>query len=249
MMTVFRMAWKEFRGFLNSPVAYIFIILFVMALSGTYFIWGYFGNTFFRQPTTELDGYFQLLPLAFVLLVPALSMKLWPDELKSGTIELLMSYPVKSWQLVLGKFVGGLYLITFALLCTLPTPMVVSDYGPLDWGPVLGAYLGALMLGGSFLAIGLFMGALCKEQVSAFILTAGVSLAFVILGTPYFITTLPQEIFGLRVVDVANVLSFTTRFEHIGKGVLDLADLVFFTSTAALFLVLNITVIECRKGK
>ncbi len=249
MMTVSRIAWKEFRSFLNSPVAYIFVILFVMLLAGTYFIWGYFGNTFFRQSTTELGGYFHLLPLFFVLLVPALSMKLWPDELKSGTVEMLMSYPIKSWEVVLGKFMGGLYLIALALLCTLPTPIVVSDYGPLEWGPVMGAYLGGLLLGGAFLAIGLFMGALCKEQVSAFILTAGVSLAFVILGTPYFITTLPQEVLGLRVVDVANVLSFTTRFEQFGKGVLDLADLVFFISTTALFLVLNITVIECRKGK
>ena len=254
MMIMARIAWKEFRGFLNSPVAYIFVILFVMALAGTYFVWGYFGNTFFRQPTTELDTYFQLLPIAFVLLVPALSMKLWPDELKSGTIEMLMSYPVKSWQVVMGKYMGGLYLIGLALLCTLGTPMVVADYGPLDWGPVKGAYLGGLLLGSTFLSIGLFMGALCKEQVSAFILTAGVSLVFVIMGTPYFITTLPKEIslFGMMdvdVVSVANSLSFTTRFQQIGKGVLDLADLVYFASLSVMFLVLNITVIECRKGR
>jgi len=249
MKTALRIAGKEINGFRNSAEAYLFLILFVVTLSGSYFVWGFFGHTFFQEATTEMDVFFYLLPWAFILLIPALSMKLWPDELKRGTIEVLLSYPVKSWQVVLGKFLGGLAVIVLALLCTVGAPIIVSGYGSIDWGPVVGAYLGGLLLGAAFLSVGLFMGALCKEQVSAFILTAFVCLLFVAIGASFIVQTVPEKILGIPFREIGETLSFYSRFEHLGRGIVDLENVIYFLAVTTLFLVLNITVIECRKGK
>jgi ABC-2 type transport system permease protein len=244
MGVVFTIAWKEFRSFLNSPLAYIFLICFLGFLSMKFFITGTDQGTFWTGSQAELNQFFSLIPQAFVLLIPALSMKLWPDELKSGTIELLMTYPVKTWQVVMGKYLAGLYLIVLGLLLTLMTPLVVSDYGDLDWGPVMGAYLAALLLGGAFLAMGLFFGALFKEQVTAFIVTALLCGVLVLLGTTLNKLFIPQ---GLHAI--SEHLSFTNRFNYLGRGVVPLADVTYFVLFAVTFLVLNVTVVECRKGR
>lgn len=247
-MTALTIAWKEFRSFLNSPVAFIFLIIFLLYLAGAYFIWGAQAQgqriTFFTLQQTSLAFYFYGLPVAFAILVPALSMRLWPDELKLGTVELLLSYPLKTSQIVLGKFLAGLGLIAVGLLLTLAVPLTVSGYGSFDWGPVFGAYGGALMMGAAFLSVGLFMGALCKEQVTAFIITAVICVILVTAGDALLNQFIPESWHGL-----SNALSFTTRFRHIGTGVVSLTDVVYFTSFTVLFLVLNVTVIECRKGR
>ena len=241
-------AGKQFRSFINSPVAYIFLVLFTLYLAGSYFIWG--ANVggqkldIWTFGSTELDLYFHQLPMAFVILVPALSMMLWPDELKSGTVELLVSYPVRSWQVVMGKFMGGFALVLIALLCTVMTPIEVASLGALDVGPVLGSYLGSLLMGGAFLSVGLFMGALCKEQVSAFILSVLVCGLFVVLGDTLTNQFLPEWMHA-----VSNALSFENRFNYLQRGILDWVDIFYFVSVTALFLILNVTVMECRKGK
>ncbi|MAG34309.1 MAG: ABC transporter permease [Deltaproteobacteria bacterium] len=243
-------AWKEFRSFLNSPLAYIFLILFVLILTIQFFVTGvqlgeFSGRTFWNAGQADLEVFFSLVPIAFVILVPALSMKLWPDELKSGTIELLMTYPLRSWQVVMGKYFAGLYLIAIALLLTLMTPLVVSDYGALDWGPVWGAYLASLLMGAAFLAMGLFFGALFREQVTAFIVTIIICFVLVVVGGGLLSrVNLPDALRG-----VMDAVSFTSRFNYLGRGVVPLADVLFFVLFAGTFLVLNVTVIECRKGK
>lgn len=238
-------AWKELRSFLNSPIAYIFLIAFTGWLSGSYFVWGKVGQglTFFSVGNTSLDVYFSLVPQAFVLLVPALAMRLWPDELKSGTVELLMTYPLRTWEVVCGKFLAGLALIALGLVFTLPVPWTVAVYGDLDWGPVWGAYIASLMLGGAFLSIGLFMGALCSEQVTAFIVTAAICLLFVLMGDTLINLFIPR---GLH--ELSNALSFSARFNYLGRGVVDVADAFYFSSVTGVFLLLNCTVIESRKG-
>ena len=242
MMTI---AWKELRSFLNSPIAYIFLIAFTAWMAGSYFVWGKVGQgvTFFSVGNTALDVYFSLVPQAFVLLVPAMAMRLWPDELKSGTVELLLTYPVRSWQVVCGKFLAGLALIAIGLCFTLPVPLTVSGYGEMDWGPVIGAYIASLLVGGAFLSIGLFMGALCSEQVTAFIVTAGLCLLLVLIGDTLINLFIPRELHAF-----SNALSFSSRFTYLGRGVVDLADTFYFTSFTAVFLILNATVLETRKG-
>jgi ABC-2 type transport system permease protein len=242
--------WKEFRGFINTPLAYIFVILALICLGVMYF-WGTLsggGFTGIQMKEASLEGFFMNLPWAFVILVPALAMKLWPDELKLGTVELLMSYPVRPWQVVLGKFFAGWLLIFITLAATLVTPLTVQRYalseGGLDWGPVWGSYAAALLLGAAFLSVGLFAGALCREQVTAFIVALFVCGGLVLVG---------QRDVMLQVGDwfgeIFMLISFQTRFESMARGVIDIRDLGYFASFTILFLLLNVVVLECRKAK
>ena len=248
MRVIWSIAMKELRSLATSPVAYIFLLSFVGLPAVRYFLYhvdlGGRPVSFWTVSSTELDAYFSSFPFAFAVLIPALSMKLWPDELKSGTVELLFSYPLRTWQVVFGKFLAGTALITIGLAFTLATPWIVSQYGALDWGPVIGAYLGALIMGMAFLAVGLFMGALCREQVSAFILSAFVCGLFVVMG---------DRLGNLFIPDswqtYTEALSFTTRFRYLGRGVVAVKDVAYFLTFTGLFLVLNISVLECRKGR
>lgn len=246
MSVVGAICGKEFRGFVNSPLAYIFLVLFLLHLGASYF----FGNlamqgfTGLQVKEASLETFFAALPFAFVIIVPALAMKLWPDELKLGTVELLLSYPVKPSQVVLGKFLAGLLLLAVGLLCTLVTPFTVAKYGSLDWGPVVGSYVGSLLLGGAFLSVGLFAGALCREQVTAFILTLLVCGGLALVGKSEFLATSSSGF-----AEVAARVSFNARFDSMAKGVVDLRDAVYFLSFIAAFLTLNVTVLEARKAK
>ncbi|HMS15435.1 MAG TPA: ABC transporter permease [Planctomycetota bacterium] len=241
MGLVFTIAWKEFRSFLTSPLAYIFVCIFLLMTGGIYYV---FEHKVAFDANGALHGWFSKIPWAFAVLVPALAMKLWPDELKSGTIELLMSYPVRPWQVVVGKYVAGLMLLLGALALTLAVPMTIGDYGELDWGPAIGAYVGALLVGGAFLAMGLFFGALAKEQVTAFVLTLFFCLILAALGTQLARMLLPTALGPLQ-----DHLSFTARFNYLARGVVPLADVLYFLLFTVAFLVLNVTVLECRKGK
>lgn len=242
--------WKEFRGFVNTPLAYIFSVLFLVYLGFTYFGGSITGGGFtgIQLKEASLEAFFQVLPRAFVILVPALAMKLWPDELKLGTIELLMSYPVKPWQVVVGKFLAGWLLIAITLAGTLVTPWTVASYAVqsngLDWGPVWGSYAASLLLGAAFLAVGLFAGALCREQVTAFIVSLFICGGLVLVGDPQV-----QLQVGDFTGEVFRLISFQTRFESVARGVLDLRDVAYFASFSGLFLALNVVVLECRKAR
>lgn len=253
-MQIFTIANKEFRSLLFSPLPWIFLIVFVLVLSGTWFLTGTRTiPTFFAQNSSDLAGFFQTMPLALAALVPALAMKLWPDELKSGTIELLMSYPLRAWQIVLGKYLAGLYLVLIALGLTAIVPWTVAQYGEIDMGPMIGGYLASLLLGASFLSMGLFFGALAKEQVTAFIMTALFCAFFVVIGDTVTTFNVPRslDLLGLTVdvQQLSEMLSFSSRFEYLGRGVVPLADVLYFAIFGATFLVLNVVVLECRKGK
>ena len=250
MSTTGTVFWKEFRGFVNTPLAYIFIVLFLVYLGWSYFVGSLTGGGFtgIQLKEASLEAFFQGLPLAFVILVPALAMKLWPDELKLGTIELLMSYPVKPWQVVVGKFLSGWLLIAVTLAATLVTPLTVQKYAVadngLDWGPVWGSYAASLLLGAAFLSVGLFAGALCREQVTAFIVSLFICGGLVLVGR--------QEVMlqvGDTLGEIFRLISFQTRFESMARGVIDLRDVVYFASFCALFLTLNVVVLECRKAR
>jgi ABC-2 type transport system permease protein len=240
---------KEFRGFVNTPLAYIFVVLTLVWLGFRFFFGGSPGGfTALQVKEASLEMFFVNLPWAFVILIPALSMKLWPDELKLGTIELLMSYPVKPWQVVVGKFLAGLLLVAVTLAATLITPITVQSYAVhengLDWGPVWGAYAAGLLLGAAFLSVGLFAGALCREQVTAFIVALFVCGGLVLLGQKEVMLQVSEG-----VAELGRLVSFQTRFESMSRGVIDIRDVAYFASFTALFLFLNVVVLECRKAK
>jgi ABC-2 type transport system permease protein len=240
---------KEFRGFVNTPLAYIFVVLTLVWLGRSFFFGSTPGGfTALQVKEASLETFFVNLPLAFVILVPALAMKLWPDELKLGTVELLMSYPVRPWQVVAGKFLAGLALIAVTLLATVVTPITVQSYAVqangLDWGPVVGAYAAGLLLGAAFLSVGLFAGALCREQVTAFIVALFVCGGLVLVGQREMMLQVSEG-----VASFGRLVSFQTRFDSMARGVIDLRDAGYFASFTALFLFLNVVVLECRKAK
>jgi ABC-2 type transport system permease protein len=242
--------WKEFRGFINTPLAYIFVVLSLAFLGAAYFLGSITGGGFtgIQLKEASLEAFFMNVPWAFVILVPALAMKLWPDELKLGTVELLMSYPVKPWQVVVGKFLSGWLLIAVTLAATLVTPLTVQKYAMaengLDWGPVWGSYAASLLLGAAFLAVGLFAGALCREQVTAFIVSLFICGGLVAVGHREVLLQV-----GDFAGEVLRQVSFRTRFESMSRGVINLPDVGYFASFTALFLFLNVVVLECRKAK
>ncbi len=221
------MARREFRSFFNSPIAYVFLLVFVGAALFTFFNL----NAFFARGQADLRGLFESIPLLILLLVPALTMRLWAEEEKQGTIEILLTLPTRDHELVAGKFLASWYLLGIGLALTLPLAFLVAALGNLDWGPVIGGYLGALLLGAAYLAVGQFVSALTENQILAFILALFVCMVLWGLGTDAFTSLFPD-----RIAAVLLALGTGSRFESIARGVIDLRDLLYYVSLTLFFL-------------
>jgi len=229
---------KELMSYFNSPIAYIFIAVFLIVGNWLFF------NSFFFAAQTSLRGYFSLLPWIFLFLSPAITMRLWAEEKKSGTIEFLLTLPLTDWQVVLAKFFSALIFLFLSLILTLTLPICVSFLGNLDWGPVIGGYLGALLLGGSYLALGLFISSLTKNQIIAFMLGLVACFAAFVIGADFVLVGAPRF-----VVPVMQFLGLGSHFYNIAKGVIDSKDIIYYLSFIFLFLWLNARVIESRGWK
>jgi len=165
LKTIYILFKKELMHYFNSPIAYIFIAVFLIVGNWLYF------NSFFLVGQASMRQYFLLLPWIFLFLCPAVTMRLWAEEKKSGTVEFLMTLPITDWQVVLGKFFGSLIFIFISLLLSFSIPVSLYFIGNLDFGPIIGSYLGALFLSGSYLALGIFISSLTKNQIIAFLLS------------------------------------------------------------------------------
>jgi ABC-2 type transport system permease protein len=229
---------KELMSYFNSPIAYIFIGVFLIAGN-----WLFFQSFFIYQQATMRE-YFSLLPWIFLFLSPAVTMRLWSEEKKSGTIEFLLTMPVTTWQAVLAKFFGALVFMTIALALTLTIPFSIMSLGHMDIGPMIGSYLGAIFLAGAYLSLGLFMSSLTRNQIIAFVLGLVVCFAAFIVGSSFVLVAAPSFI--------APLLSFIglgTHFDSIARGVIDTKDIVYYLSFIFLFLWLNSQVIGKRAWK
>lgn len=229
---------KELISYFNSPIAYIFIGVFLIAGNWLYF------NVFFLIGQASFRNYFAILPWLFLFLAPALTMRLWAEEKKSGTIESLLTLPLTDWQVVLAKFLSALAFLFLSLLLSLTIPISISYLGNLDKGPVIGGYLGALFLGGSYLALGLFISSLTKNQIIAFILGLAACFLAFIIGADFILMSLPAALAPLM-----KYLSLGSHFNNIAKGVIDTKDVIYYLSFIFLFLWLNVRVIEKRSWK
>jgi len=242
MKTIWQIFKKEFGGYLNSPSTYIFLIIFLILGSCMLL----YVSTFFRSGMARLDGFFVYIPWLFLFLVPAIAMRVWAEEKKTGTEELLMTMPVRDHEVVIGKYLGALALLVLALALTFPVPWMVAHFAdpqtPLDWGPVACAYLGALLLGATILAIGTWASSLTENQIIAFILGCSISFALILVGFPRVAELMP---FGLG--EYVAAMSPYKHFINIYRGVLDLADIVYYVSAIVFFLFLNIRSVESRK--
>lgn len=235
MRAVAVVARKELRSSFQSPVAVIFIGLFLAAVLYSFF--GY--SAFFARRIADLRPLFEWLPILLILLVAAVTMRQWAEEKKMGTLEVLLTVPVSTRDLVLGKFAAGVALVAIALALTLPIPMLVAWLGPLDWGPVVGGYVAALLLGATYVAIGLCVSARTDNQVVALMST------LVVAGVLYFVgSDHVTALFGNVGSDLLRSLGTGSRFESIERGVLDLRDLVYYVALATVFLCLNWLFIE-----
>ncbi len=235
---------RELRSYFATPVAYVFLVVFLLlAGSLTFFV----GN-FFGREQADLQPFFVFHPWLYMFLVPAIAMRLWAEERKTGTVELLFTLPISLPQAVIGKFLAAWVFAGVALALTFPIWIAVNILGEPDNGALLGGYIGSFLMAGGFIAIGACFSAWTKNQVIAFIVAAAVSLVFTLSGTQFVLSFvsgwLPQGI-----ADTIASLSFLTHFNAIAKGVIDLRDLVFFGSVIVIFLIANTIVLDLEKAE
>ncbi len=236
--SIHTIAAKEFQGYLNSPLGTLFMMAFLLIASFLFF------RDFFLVGESTLRPFFEVLPWLYLFLLPAITMRLWSEERKLGTMELLLTAPVTPAEAVLGKFLAGFGLLALTLLLSGILPLILFWIGQPDPGLIVGGYLGALMLGASYLALGLYVSTLTDNQIIAFILSVLWIALFLAIGQDVFLKTLPEPL-----VPVLRVLSLEFHFEGLGRGVLDTRDLVYYGSFLFLFLYLTITSVSKRKWK
>jgi len=234
---------RELSAYFATPVAYVFIVIFLV-LSGalTFHLGG-----FYERGQADLAPFFNFHPWLYLFLVPAISMRLWAEERKSGNIELLLTLPITMAEAVVGKFLAAWLFTGIALALTFPLWISVNYLGDPDNGVILAAYIGSLLMAGGFLAIGACISATTKNQVIAFIISVVICFAFLLSGfsivLDFFRAWAPQ-----MVVDAIASLSFLTHFSSISKGVIDLRDIIYFISLIAFWLYANTVVIELKKA-
>ncbi len=243
MNAVLNLMRREFSGYFATPVAYVFIVIFLV-MTGVFTF--YLGN-FYERGIADLDPFFRFHPWLYLFLVPAISMRLWAEERKSGTIELLLTLPLTLWQVVIAKFLAAWLFLGLALDLTVPVWLTVNYLGAPDNGAILAAYLGSWLMAGGFLAIGACMSALTRNQVVAFILSVVACFAFMLSGLPMIMNLFSGWAPQVVLDGIAN-LSFLAHFADISKGVIDLRDLVYFALVITFFLVSNMIVLELKKA-
>lgn len=239
-LTVFE---RELRSYFATPVAYVFIVIFLL-LSGSFTF--YLGG-FYERGQADLDPFFNFHPWLYLFLVPAVAMRLWADERKSGTIELLLTLPVTMWQAVLAKFLAAWCFIAIALALTFPIWLTVNYLGDPDNGAIFAGYLGSLLMAGAFLSIGACVSAATRSQAIAFILSVVICFLFLLAGFP-LVLDLFRAIAPQGLVDAISGLSFLTHFHALAKGIIDMRDLIYFILSIGFWLYANAVVIDLKKA-
>lgn len=234
---------RELASYFATPVAYVFILIFlVLSAAFTFYLGG-----FYERNQADLLPFFSFHPWLYLFLIPAISMRLWSEERKSGSIELLLTLPVTMWQAVVGKFLAAWAFAGIALALTFPIWITVNYLGDPDNGAIVAGYLGSFLMAGSFLAIGSCLSAVTRNQVVAFILTVVACFLLLLAGFPLVLEAagalLPQFL-----VDAVASLSFLTHFQSISKGVIDLRDFIYFALMIGFWLYASAVVIDLKKA-
>lgn len=234
---------RELAGYFATPVAYVFIVIFLVLMGTFTFNLG----GFYERGQADLAPFFNFHPWLYLFLVPAISMRLWAEERKTGTIEMLLTLPITPWQAVTGKFIAAWIFTGIALALTFPIWVTVNYLGDPDNGAIFAAYIGSLLMAGGFLAIGSCMSAITRNQVIAFVITIVVCFGFLLAGFPLVLDVFsgwaPQAL-----VDGIASLSFLTHFSSISKGVIDIRDLVYFALLIGTFLYASMIVLQWKQA-
>lgn len=233
---------RELSGYFGSPVAYVFIVIFLLLIGFfTFYISG-----FFEVGQADLRGFFQWHPWIFMFLVPSVAMRLWAEERRLGTIELLLTLPVSIFDVIIGKFLAAWIFIGVALFLTFPMVITVAYLGDPDMGAIFCGYFGSFLMAGSFLSVGSMTSALTRSQVISFILAVVASLFFIMAG----FSPVASAISGwapLWLLNFVSELGFITHFTSIARGVLDFRDVFYFISFMVFMIILNGVILENRK--
>jgi ABC-2 type transport system permease protein len=227
---------REIRTYFNSPVAYIVVPVFLV-------ITGYlFFTQLFLEKQADMRGFFNIMPMMFVFLIPAITMRLLADEKSSGTLELLITMPVRDWEVVVGKFLAAMALLCTAIGLTLVFAITVKSLGPLDRGPTIGGYLGLVLMGGAYVSIGVMASSLTRNSIVSFIVAFAISFTLYLLGR--LIQFLPQALQRL-----VAYLSIDGHFENIGRGVIDTRDIIYYLSVMGVCLLMATLSLESRRWR
>jgi ABC-2 type transport system permease protein len=236
--------WRELRSYFVTPVAYVFLVIFLV-LAG---ILTFYAGDFYERGQADLQPFFVMHPWLYLILVPAVTMRMWAEEAKGGTLELLLTLPLTLWQAMLGKFLAAWLFVGLALALTFPIWITVNYLGSPDNGVILAGYLGSWLMAGTFIAIGACLSALTRSQVVAFILTALVCVLLILAGQPqvldFFQGALPR-----RLINAVAHLSMLQHFEAISRGVLDVRDLLYFLLSMVGWLVGGVILLDLKRTR
>ena len=236
--TIFR---KESSTYFNTPIGYIFSAFFLLLISFLFF-YGLGGNSFWDLKIASLEQFFSWIPILYIIFIPAITMRIWSEEEKSGTLEVLMTLPIRDYEIVIGKFLPAWMFLTVTILCTLLAPLTVRILGDLDFGLVFMGYIGTILLGGAYISIGLIISALTRDQISAFILTLLACFLMFIMGYQPIL-----KFFGNFLGGFIAFLSLSQHFESFRMGVFDPRDVLYFITFIKIILLLNVFVIRGKK--
>ncbi len=236
MRTTLAITKREFKAYFNSPVAYFVIAIFLVMVGVLFFV------PFFTQDRVSMRDFFSLVPFLFVFFVPAITMRLIAEERRSGTIEMLITMPVRDVDVILGKYFASVLLLVVALALTLPYAITISNFGDLDWGPVWGGYFGLLMMGSASLALGLLASSWTENQIVAFVVALFLSMFFLMVDR--FTIFLPAGM-----ASVFEYLSFGAHFRNAARGMIDSRDAIFFLSFTLAGLFLSFRALESRQWR
>jgi ABC-2 type transport system permease protein len=234
---------REFASYFATPLAYVFIVIFLLMAGGLTFYQG----GFFERGQADLIPFFSFHPWLYLFLIPALSMRLWAEERKSGTIEWLLTLPITTGEAVLGKFLAAWAFIAVALALTFPIWLTVNYLGQPDNGVIVASYLGSFLMAGGFLALGSAISALTRSQVIAFVVSAVICFLFTATSAPIVLGPATAWLPGWAVTGIT-AMSFIAHFDTITRGLVDLRDILFFVSMIALFLFVNTLIVDLKKA-
>lgn len=234
---------RELYSYFSTPIAYVFIVVFLLISGLATF---YIGN-FFARGQADLVPFFSFHPWLYMLFIPAISMRLWAEERKSGSIELLFTLPVTTWQAICGKYLAAFIFTAIALVLTFPLWIAVNYLGKPDNGVILAGYIGSLLMSGGFLALGSAISALTKNQVIAFVLAFMACLGLNLMGFPILIDQI-RSFTPSVLLNTLSGFSFLTNFDAISRGLLDVRSIIYFTTLIMFCLFANAVIIETKRA-
>ena len=235
---------RELGSYFATPVAYVFLMIFLV-LAG---ILTFYVGDFYERGQADLQPFFVMHPWLYLILVPAITMRMWAEEAKGGTLELLLTLPLTLWQAMLGKFLAAWLFIGLALVLTFPIWITVNYLGSPDNGVILASYLGSWLMAGSFIAIGACLSALTRSQVVAFILTALVCVLLILVGQPQVLDFFSGAV-PLKLINAVAHLSMLRHFEAIARGVLDIRDMMYFLLSTIGWLVAGVLLLDLKRTR